>query len=103
MRLPRMTTRRWILAVAVVAVLFAVEADRRCWPGRRRFRAMQAERHAVMCLWASVGLSDDGVVLGGPEAVDESRAQYHRRMELRWKQAEARPWLPVGPDPPVPK
>jgi hypothetical protein len=92
MRLPRMTTLRWMVVVAVVAVGCAAVvsvAERR----RQRF-ARIADRHiAVFLVPAQVR---------DPERRSAIRLNWHSTMADKYLHAARYPWLPVEPDPPRP-
>ena len=94
MRLFRMTTRRWMVAVAIVGLTIGgVEMLRR----RQAFALAMASHHHdafdnVMC-------SPRTITDFGPFA---KYADYHLKMERKWSKAARYPWLPVEPDPPGP-
>jgi hypothetical protein len=88
MRLPRMTTRRWMIAVAILAFLFGM-ADR-----SRRFSAI-ADLY-------------DGHSEASVKTPDERRRlalwnAYNRAVCRKYRRAARHPWLPVEPDPPEPE
>ncbi len=94
MRLPRMTTRRWMIAVAVVAVgcaavLHSLE-DRR----RERFARIADQHIAVFLVPAQVP---------DRERRSVKRLDWHRKMADKYLRAARYPWLPVEPDPLKPK
>jgi hypothetical protein len=116
MRLPRMTTRRWMIAVAVVALLIgaAVAIDRRS----KRFARLAASH-------ADVAMEHFSTVMafgGDPPPLQEiekyppaaqgpvrylHRAKtlmlYHRALKEKYDRAARYPWLSVEPDPPEPE
>jgi hypothetical protein len=68
MRLPRMTARRWTIAVAAVAGLMSIaRVGQRCW-----FCWKMAEAHAAMRL--------------------ATPAEAHSRLEAMYRRAAWRPW-----------
>jgi hypothetical protein len=92
-----MTTRRWILAVAIAAVTLWAKrlAD------RRAYYLMRAEVEADRA---------DDYVNGRvcfEEPVPEGMAQRQRdhffRLARKYRLAASRPWLPVEPDPELPR
>ena len=112
MRLPRMTTRRWMIAVAVVAILLGAGLE----TGRRSFRfARLSDCHsnaALECFHALMTLG------GWPPPQDPSPAElgrvrnlyrvralvhYHSALTQKYERAARYPWLPVAPDPPEPE
>jgi hypothetical protein len=110
MRLPRMTTRRWMVAVAVAAIGLGA------WVlvVRSREYAVQAGNHGhheAMC-WLTIHAYEAdprSVTVSGPKPVeaiiDQSRrrAGYYAALKRKYEQAAHRPWLPVEPDPPPPE
>ena len=117
MRLPRMTTRRWMVAVAVIALAIAtVRIRERSLTYRRK-----AAYHADVAMQGSrAGRFDDrrGVVLrnSGPGPfnapsrpwqiiviLDPRQIDHHGKMARKYEQAARYPWLPVEPDSPEPE
>jgi hypothetical protein len=122
MRLPRMTTRRWMIAAAIVGLLMGG-----CIGGYRLKRWHEhfldrARYHASMEMahWKSeyahreLGLQHFGFDPGS-KAVRAVRAKalrdiaffsitagYHAEMARKYEYAARRPWLPVELDPPEP-
>ncbi len=120
MRLPRMTTRRWMIAVAVVALLIGGSIG-----GYRlkRFHDLfldRAEYHAMMEVarrksehaHRELGLQYFGFDSASSRAVRAkalrdieffSRAAiHHAEMARKYGYAAQNPWLPVAADPPEP-
>lgn len=105
MRLPRMTTRRWMIAVAVLCLTFGGLAGlQRMNERSQRFRAL-ARNHLHQ-------ETVDRLALQGSEAHGAAKAitekhrmltEYHRALNLKYKRAARLPWLPVPPDPPKPE
>ena len=94
MRLPRMTTRRWMVAVAVVGIALAVTFER-----RDRFRKIAVHHRAeFMKLIPKMNKisyqGDDPLML---------LMEWHESMRLKYERAALRPWFPVRPDPPMPE
>jgi hypothetical protein len=92
-----MTTRRWMIAVAVVGLICAVSVFLK--ERRERF-ARIAWRHVH-----AVELSH--LVHGGPAApqflLRKKRVMvWHKEMARKYEYAARYPWLPVEPDPPEP-
>jgi hypothetical protein len=87
MKLPRITVRRLMVAVAIFGIMAGggVEARRR----HDRFLAV-AERH----WWAT---------LTWPLRLDPREFEWHRAMQAKYERAARYPWLPVAPDTPVPE
>jgi hypothetical protein len=116
MRLPQMTTRRWMVAIAVVAIVLAAttELPRRA----QRFRALaQAHGAAVKTArgkrWTG-DLERHGHVNiaysyldGRPPDQEMTRHEvalvlWHLELMQKYNAAAERPWLPVEPGPPEP-
>jgi hypothetical protein len=100
MRLPRMTTRRWMLAVAVVAVLAAGFV----WCKRRhdRFAELASsyyrESESLPAFW-----SGSIEAFEGPQGLPYRRRGYLHLLSVKYEYAARHPWLPVELDPPLPK
>jgi hypothetical protein len=114
MRTPRMTTRRLLLAVAVLATLLggAIEA-RRLWL-RRSDYLQRADAHAYWCdhlripeeatYWENRWTEQRWRLKGYYPWPDKAPfvpaiAAYRARMRAKWERAAARPWFNVEPDP----
>ena len=110
MRLPRMTTRRWMVLVAVFGVTIwgALLAAR----NYAYWQLGVFHRNQIKCvLHGRPGM--DGKYVYTPLAVDQqgkptSKRQqaidrWHESMPQKYWAASSRPWLPVPPDPPEPK
>jgi hypothetical protein len=108
MRFPRMTIRRWMITVVVVAVAARCETLRHWWIHDRPFveldRAIHAHEHAIE---EQRYRGVDVPTCFGPSmsayARNPRRAAHHARLKNKWQLAAARPWLPVEPDPPMPE
>ena len=85
MRLPRMTTRRWIIAVAVTGLSLGTYRMLRRIEDFRMDCAVQMLIHDL-----------------GPDFKNPRKAAYHAAMLRKWERACNYPWLPVEPDPPGP-
>ena len=94
MRLPRMTTRRWMVAVAVVGVLMA-----------RIDYAVQLTQLAAYYRWRAAHLRPAEQGFGRPacrnEVGDHAAAERLGRLADRYEYAAGYPWLLVEPDPPA--
>jgi hypothetical protein len=101
--IPRMTTRRWMVAVAAAGLLMGgIVGGVRL--KRRRFDfARRAEVHAILKTAderAVVALQVDNP----QEAARLLRSAGHRAMLIRkYRHAARYPWLPVESDPPWPE
>jgi hypothetical protein len=113
MRLPRMTMRRWIVAVAIVAILIGVglEVGRRS----RRFARLAAYHTNVALEHFGTLMAFGGeppplrdvppAGLGPARYLHPARAllRYHCALTEKYQRAARYPWLPVAPDPPEPE
>jgi hypothetical protein len=96
MRLPRMTTRRWTIAVAVVGLIL--------WEGglsaiyRNKARQYEAE------VFAGTPKGRRGSRQGWPriDHPPSARLQWAKEMARKYEYAALHPWLPLAPDPPPP-
>jgi hypothetical protein len=107
-----MTTRRLMIAVAVVAVLSAgaVSMHHRSirfldLASRHQRRVAEAREMIFVSSMRELLKRNEGI---GPVSFEGTRhwgllADYHKRMELKYRRAARYPWLPVAFDPPVPK
>jgi hypothetical protein len=115
MRLPRMTTRRWIIAAAVTAFVTWGEQSRRRWVlYRSRYECFRyAEATYRDCddeVLAYCGMSPPNEesrrawAAGKQARRDESLrvAEYYARKKRKWARAMLRPWEVAPDDPPAP-
>jgi hypothetical protein len=115
MRLPRMTARRWMIAVAVVGLPTGVIIAGYRQAERRDLLLYRARCHTEMA--RSYESSRPGVIahLGCPKAIYQRaelrhlleilprRIAYHEAMARKYQDAALHPWRPVEPDPPEPQ
>ena len=92
MRVPGMTTRRWMVAVAVVGIVLGVTIER-----RERFRQIADYHQAEFMKLAS------RMKPFAREDRDWHPLEWHETMKRKYERASALPWLPVEPDPPEPR
>jgi hypothetical protein len=88
MRRLRMTTRRWMVLVALAGVTSAAGVH----VHRRRQLALAYHGNAMNHLRA----------LSGMAFHTREQAVFHKTMYRKYIRAYERPWLPVAPDPPRP-
>jgi hypothetical protein len=112
MRLPRMTTRRWMIAVAVVAVMLAATLFRRHLRLRERgdYHARQEEvltdraRHLEQL---ALEFADwkPGIVAQWRAyvACEAEIGAWHARLKEKYRHVARYPWLAIEPDPPEPE
>ena len=103
MRLPRMTTRRWMVVVAAVGLLMggAIVGYRlKQW---HSFFVARAQHHARMeAAFSSFG----GTLSAHSKHIRASVSEnlgYHVAMARKYRHAARFPWLSVAPDPPEPQ
>ena len=105
MRLPRMTTRQWMIAVAILAV----GPDATVALFRRHLALRQrAAYHEKIEKLATATVWELALAARWPKAADQVRANAairdrHARLKEKYWRAARYPWLPVGPDPPEPE
>jgi hypothetical protein len=89
-----MTTRRWMVAVAMIA--FAIESVKigERWLSYRQ-RAVYHARLAETGM--DLAPSGDAALILSPRDI-----AYHGELKVKYERAATRPWLPVEPDPPPP-
>jgi hypothetical protein len=93
MRLPRMTTRRWMIAVAGVGIVLGASVELQ----RRHDRFLHLAKHHEM---QSFKLTDDTGL--DARMWSDAKFEWHRRLGEKYRRAATSPWLPVEPDPPAP-
>jgi hypothetical protein len=89
MRLPRMTTRRWMVVVAIFGL--AIGLSRWLWLRSVAFRRL-ADLHNSQAMGGIPG-----------KAKDFPKQLFHRKMGEKYSRAVRYPWLPVEPDPTEPE
>jgi hypothetical protein len=102
MRLPRFTVRRIMVAVAIVALIIWIHDLM-----ERRSRLLKLT-HIYICEQYLTDLELVHASVAGPSKAAEldavrRRIEYNRSMVRKYTRAARYPWLPVEPDPPVPK
>jgi hypothetical protein len=97
MRLPRVTTRQWMVAVALVALTIGIALG-----GIRLKR--QRDRHLLHAALhqSHVDLARK-IKKGSPGPLASRLIEYHASMARRYRHAARYPWLPVEPEPPAPE
>jgi hypothetical protein len=86
MQLPRMTTRRWMIAVAIVALLFYMERRRRSFESLAAYHA-----------WPGVASTGHN-----PNLRLLRISRWHWALARKYRRAAHYPWLPVETDPSPP-
>lgn len=109
MPFPQMTTRRWMIAVAIVSLLLAGEVTRRRWA---TLSAEYTWRFTLHSLTADIARNVAAEYAsrkprneGSEETIAAAlrSAQHYDRLARQYERAARRPWLPVPPDPPPPE
>src|SRR5262249_44783875 len=93
-RLPRMTTRRWMVAVVIMGcVMGGIQIER-----RREELVDRADWYRIFVyIWEERRAAE-------PNDADAPRfIAYFESLETKYQQAARSPWLPVEPDPPPPE
>jgi hypothetical protein len=105
MRLPQMTKRRWMIALAAVAVPLAACDVMFMTRLRRLDFEHRALDHADLARVYGRDAEEPLVVycFDTPPARNPMKAAYHAALARKWTKAAQQPWLPVEPDPPTPK
>jgi hypothetical protein len=107
MPLPRMTTRRWMIAVAVIAVgvgAWMLVMRARSYAALAAFHAESAKE-----CWRIVEAAEDNRLDSATwkDWIAYARRcrrmfPYHAALRRKYERATHYPWLPVEPDPPEP-
>jgi hypothetical protein len=114
MRRPRMTTRRWTMAVAIIALILAFGL---CWKRRAAYLHL-ADRHARSARFWDVHRQryldgkipmfnleffDSDDTIKEPYGREFARfSKHYAALERKYSYAAAHPWLSVEADPPEP-
>jgi hypothetical protein len=98
MRLPRMTTRRWMIAVVLAALIL--------WAARLLSLSAAYREQAIHYQGGPLGSTP--ILMGpiGSHSVSHppsGRRLWAQRMAEKYLHASRFPWLPVEPDTPEPK
>jgi hypothetical protein len=115
MRFPRMTTRRWMVLVAIVGVVLT---GLRLWQLRREYlllsRLCEAKEEAsrAHAEWGQMAArrlargaraGDQLQATLRSQDIEQRRAEFFADLKVKYTRAAERPWIPVPPDPPEPK
>src|SRR4051812_1471105 len=111
MRLPAMTTRRWMIAVAVVALVmggYCLKRRRDDFLWRVRVHTEEAtwrlEDSVMLCSRAINSMDDIELArLKRRTVILPQLIAYHKALAQKYWGAARYPWLPVEPDTPEPK
>lgn len=127
MRFPRMTMRRWMIAVAVVGLCLGAAVWGRRLKHQRDYYLERASMHARLESWfRSVekafrpaigpagasrkavsriiirsGLAPALIAVGEHTYLASALARYHAELKQKYLHFAARPWITVPPDPPL--
>ena len=99
MRLPRLTTRRWIVVVAIAAMSVEVYREVRL---AAQYRLKACMHQQIECGSPTPVLTGAGRASGffAFHVPDPEVASYHAALRQKYEYAALHPWLPVAPDPP---
>jgi hypothetical protein len=100
-----MTTRRWLIAVAIGAGVLAAWDAFLLMRQRRLDYELRASDHVLIASIYGRDSEEPPVVycFNTPPPRDPRKAAYHAALARKWSRAAARPWLPVAADPPEPQ
>lgn len=112
MRFPRMTTRRWLVVVAMIAIPLGL-----CEERRSRFLATaawhdrQAAEFQIDVYWVDHSKRDGWFMccreqreFGYDEGLRRiALHEWHQNGAEKYRAAALHPWLPIAPDPPEPE
>ena len=105
MRLPRLTLKRAMLLVALVAVTLGVGGE--CIRRRSRFLSLASSHAAEACDGRIVPLALRTQMTEAELAAYGERRlaweEYHNGLVAKYERAARYPWLPVAPDPREPR
>ena len=107
MRRSRMTTRRWMIAAAVVAVMLAPDIAAILFRRHLALRQRAAYHEKIEKL-ATATVGEHALAARWPNAAAQVRANAairdrHARLKEKYWRAARYPWLPVEADPPEPE
>jgi hypothetical protein len=114
MRLPRMTTRRWMIAVVAIGLIIGAGVllkQRRDYflalvqSHQKEVASSTARGNALKSRFAGTpGMTVEEITrLRGDYDRMVARADHHASLARKYEEAARHPWLPVEPDPPEPK
>jgi hypothetical protein len=104
-----MTTRRWMIVVAVAALIMTRAEVRRRQNEFQRLAAHHKKERSLIVAGRGRKSGDIEIWLRHDPSKNSWRlssvwkAVYHSRMREKYERAARYPWLPVEPDPPEPK
>jgi hypothetical protein len=104
MRSPRMTVRRWMIAVLAIWIGFALSRsiNRRLLASMHEGKCKFYTDSALTIEHGLIGKTLSPVVAERLIADGRYRADYHARLREKYLQAMLRPWESVPSDPPPP-
>ena len=114
MRLPRMTMRRWMIAVAAIGLMIGggvVLKQRRDYflslaqSHQKEVASSTARGNALKSRFGGTsGMTVEEITrLHGDYDRMMDRADHHASLARKYEEAARYPWLPVEPDPPEPE
>jgi hypothetical protein len=98
MRLPRMTTRRWMVAVALAGLAMGRAIDGVRLKRRHDDFTARAQHHEqIEAMFRSWGRTTSSRLKYLQPDISQNR-DYHAAMANKYRHAARYPWLPVEPD-----
>src|SRR6185437_13087608 len=110
MRLPRMTTRRWMIAVCGLAVTLGTERTAQRWDAYRQraegheatLRTLASVRQRGRYPYCSLGFKGIPLLYNAETASFHAECvSRHTHLARKYRFAMLTPWLSVEPDPPL--
>jgi hypothetical protein len=105
MRVPRFTTRRLMIAAAILGVCLGLDGMGRRkaeYSSRAGYHATQYRERQGLLISGLWGMQC-GRAMTLPDPFEAALIGYHREMAAKYEWASRHPWLPVAQDPPEPK
>ncbi|MFI5454394.1 MAG: hypothetical protein ACHRXM_03000 [Isosphaerales bacterium] len=105
MRLLRMTTRDWMVIIAVLAILAGtVSGIWRIVRLRKAYQSLARKHWHANINYDEVDDPDPAINPEGHRIYEyhARMRRYHNQLREKYQLASTRPWLPVDPDPPQP-
>ena len=112
MRLPRMTTRRWMVTVVMIALLMGGRVRLKRRSDDFMVRSQDHSRRTSYYHLYTLGVDEHLRATVEPQkrsASEDRKAHllgviaFHEAMARKYEHAARYPWLPVEPDPPEPE
>jgi hypothetical protein len=103
-QVPRMTTRRWMIAVSAIGIILKLQRDLRALiTARREALSQRSYLNLAKLAEHTYCLHDDEQPTTPQEILRRKKQRYYYQLIMKYDYASRHPWLPVAPDPPEPK